>query len=30
MKHSHENVVKMANEASKKLALWIKEIVKEL
>ena len=30
MKHSHDNVVKMANEASKKLALWIKEIVEEL
>ncbi len=30
VKHSHENVVKMANEASKKLALWIKEVVKEL
>jgi len=30
MKHSHENVVKMANIASKKLALWIKEVVKEL
>ncbi len=29
-KHSHENVVKMANLASKKLALWIKEVVKEL
>ena len=27
MKHSHDNVVKMANEASAKLALWIKEIV---
>ena len=30
MRHSHENVVKMANEASKKLALWIKAIVGEL
>lgn len=30
MQHSHENVVKMANIASKKLALWIKEVVKEL
>jgi len=30
MKHSHENVVKVANLASKKLASWIKEIVKEL
>ena len=30
MKHSHDNVVKMANEASKKLALWIKEVVNEL
>jgi len=30
VKHSHENVVKMANLASKSLALWIKEVVKEL
>jgi purine-nucleoside phosphorylase len=30
MKHSHENVVKMANEASAKLAKWIKLIVREL
>ena len=30
MKHSHDNVVKMANEASVKLAAWIKEIVKDL
>ena len=30
IKHSHDNVVKMANEASKKLALWIKEIVSEI
>ena len=30
MQHSHENVVKMANKASKKLALWIKEVVKDL
>ncbi len=30
IKHSHENVVKMANEASKKLAAWIKEVVTEL
>lgn len=30
MKHSHENVVKMANQAAEKLALWIKDIVKEL
>jgi purine-nucleoside phosphorylase len=30
VKHSHENVVKVANEASQKLALWIKEVVKEL
>ena len=30
MKHSHENVVKMANIASKKLAVWIKEVVREL
>jgi len=30
MKHSHENVVKMANLASKKLALWIKEVVSKL
>ena len=30
MKHSHDNVVKMAKMASKKLALWIKEVVKEL
>lgn len=30
MKHSHENVVKVANLASKKLASWIKEVVKEL
>lgn len=30
MKHSHENVVKMANQASKNLAVWIKEVVVEL
>ncbi|MCK5761943.1 MAG: purine-nucleoside phosphorylase [Candidatus Izimaplasma sp.] len=30
VKHSHENVVKVANKASQKLALWIKEIVKDL
>ncbi len=30
MKHSHDNVVKVANEASHKLALWIKEIVKDI
>lgn len=30
VKHSHENVVKMANEAAQKLALWIKEVVSEL
>ena len=30
MKHSHDNVVKVANEASAKLALWIKNIVVEL
>ncbi len=30
VKHSHDNVVKVAKEASKKLALWIKEVVKEL
>ena len=30
MKHSHDNVVKMENIASKKLALWIKEVVKGL
>ncbi len=29
-KHSHENVVKMANLASKKLAQWIKAVVKDL
>ncbi len=29
-KHSHDNVVKMANKSSKSLALWIKEIVKDL
>ncbi|MBN2604493.1 MAG: purine-nucleoside phosphorylase [Bacilli bacterium] len=29
-KHSHDNVVKMANEASQKLANWIKEIVSEI
>lgn len=29
-KHSHDNVVKVAQEASAKLALWIKEVVKEL
>lgn len=27
VKHSHDNVVKVANEASKKLANWIKEVV---
>ncbi|WP_038469489.1 purine-nucleoside phosphorylase [Candidatus Izimaplasma sp. HR1] len=30
VKHSHENVVKIAGEASKKLALWIKEVVKSI
>ncbi len=30
VKHSHENVIKQANLVSKKLALWIKEVVKEL
>lgn len=30
MKHSHDNVVKIANTASKKLALWIKAIVEDL
>ena len=30
MKHSHDNVVKVANEASSKLALWIKEVIVEL
>lgn len=30
IKHSHENVVKVANEASSKLALWIKEVVKAI
>lgn len=30
VKHSHDNVVKVANEAAAKLAAWIKEIVKEL
>lgn len=30
MKHSHENVVKVANEASKKLAAWIKLVVSKL
>ncbi len=30
MKHSHDNVVSVANKASKKLANWIKEVVKEL
>lgn len=30
VKHSHDNVVKMANEASGKLAIWIKEVTKEL
>lgn len=30
MKHSHNNVVKMANEAAVKLAAWIKSIVSEL
>jgi hypothetical protein len=30
MKHSHDNVVRVANEASQKLATWIKEIVCEL
>ncbi len=30
VKHSHENVVKMANKASKILAQWIKDIVKDL
>ena len=30
IKHSHDNVVKMANDASVTLALWIKMIVKEL
>ncbi|MCK5762319.1 MAG: purine-nucleoside phosphorylase, partial [Candidatus Izimaplasma sp.] len=30
VKHSHDNVVKVAKIASKKLALWIKEVVKDL
>ncbi len=30
IKHSHDNVVKVANEASAKLANWIKEIVKSI
>lgn len=30
VKHSHDNVVKVANEASQKLASWIKDIVSEL
>ena len=30
MKHSHDNVVKMANIASQKLALWIEAVVEEL
>ncbi len=30
VKHSHDNVVKVANEAADKLANWIKEVVKEL
>ncbi|MFK5883800.1 MAG: purine-nucleoside phosphorylase [Candidatus Izemoplasma sp.] len=30
MKHSHDNVVKVANEASAKLASWIKNIVVKL
>lgn len=29
-KHSHDNVVKVANEAAKKLASWIKEVVAEI
>lgn len=29
-KHSHENVVRMANEASQTLALWIKKIIVEI
>lgn len=30
VKHSHDNVVKVANEAAKKLALWIKKVVEKL
>lgn len=30
VKHSHDNVVKVANEASSKLASWIKEVINEL
>ncbi|XMB72061.1 purine-nucleoside phosphorylase [Mycoplasmatota bacterium WC30] len=30
MKHSHENVILVANKASMKLASWIKAVVKEL
>lgn len=30
MKHSHENVVKVANKASSNLAKWIKEVVKSI
>jgi len=30
IKHSHDNVVKMANKASKNLATWIKLILGEL
>lgn len=30
IKHSHENVVKMANQAAQTLAKWMKEVIKEL
>lgn len=30
MKHSHDNVVKVANKASKTLATWIKKVIKRL
>ena len=30
VKHSHENVVKIASETSNKLALWIKAVVKQI
>lgn len=29
-KHSHENVVKMANAASSSLAMWIREVVRDI
>ena len=29
-KHSHEEVLKIANESSEKLCRWVKEIVREL